>query len=69
MNLSDREAPLGPVLTAITPTRGSLISTSEARDIVPEVETDVANLGKKFSLDKFTLTLSGAIVVGSPIPR
>jgi hypothetical protein len=52
MNLPDREAPLDQVLTAITPTRGNLISTSEARDIVPEVETDAVNLGKKCSHDR-----------------
>lgn len=48
MDLPDQGAPLDPVLTAITLTRGSLISTSEARDIVPEVEIDVVDLGKKF---------------------
>jgi hypothetical protein len=48
MDLPDQRAPLDPVLTAITLTRGSLISTSDARDIVREVEIDVVDLGKKF---------------------
>jgi hypothetical protein len=69
VDLPDQGAPLDPVLTAITHTRGSLISTSEAKDIIPEVEIDVANLGKKCVLDHSTLTLSGASGVGLSIPR
>lgn len=46
MNLPGR-VPQGLVLTAATPTRGSLTSTNEAKDIVPEVEIGMANPGKK----------------------
>jgi hypothetical protein len=49
--LPDQEVPLGPVLIAATPTRGSLTSTNEAKGIVQEVGIDVANLGKKFLTD------------------
>jgi hypothetical protein len=47
MDLPDQGAPLDPVLTAITLIRGSLISTNDAKDIIPEVEIDVIDLGKK----------------------
>jgi hypothetical protein len=51
LNLPDQGVPLGPVLTAATLIRGSLISTNEAKDIVQEVEIDMANPGKKFISD------------------